>query len=179
MAFNGFLSLEVWNVLFWIILLFTAINAISKTFIQEDRRSLYYFFLSKPYQIILAKTIYSFAYLLLIAIFSLAVYTLLFGNPIANYFLFCFNLVLGVLGLSSAFTMVSAIAFRTSNRAIMMAILGFPVIIPVLVLAINNAEKILNGEIWIRIQGNMLTLLSVDVIIIALTFVLFPFTWRS
>ncbi|MFK7952152.1 MAG: ABC transporter permease, partial [Ekhidna sp.] len=38
MAFQGFVNVEVWNALFWVILLFTSINAISKSFIQEERR---------------------------------------------------------------------------------------------------------------------------------------------
>ncbi len=179
MAFKGLVSVEVWNALFWIILLFTTINAISKSFIQEERRSLYYFFLSKAHEIILAKLIYSFLYLFTISIVSLIIYSTLLGNPLINHGLFLLNLVLGCLGLSAAFTMISSIAFRTSNRSIMMAVLGFPVIIPVLVLAISNSFKILDSYVFMQIQGNLTALFSVDVIIIALTFVLFPFTWKS
>lgn len=179
MAFKGFVSIEVWNALFWIILLFTSINAISKSFIQEERRSHYYYFLCKPGEIILAKLIYSFLYLLAIATISLIIYSVLLGNPIINYSLFLLNLILGCLGLSSAFTMVSSIAFRASNRSIMMAVLGFPVIIPVLILSISNSFKILDSYVFTQIQGNITALFSVDVIIIALTFVLFPFTWKS
>ncbi len=179
MAFEGFVSTEVWNALFWIILLFTSINAISKSFIQEERRSHYYFFLCKPNEIILAKLIYSFVYLFCIAIVSLIIYSILLGNPIINYSLFILNLTLGCVGLSGAFTMVSSIAFRSSNRSIMMAVLGFPVIIPVLILSISNSYKILDSYVFIQIQGNLTALFSVDVIIIALTFVLFPFTWKS
>ncbi len=179
MAFQGFVSIEVWNALFWIILLFTSINAISKSFIQEERRTHYYFFLCKPSDIIIAKLTYSIFYLLSLATISLIIYSTLLGNPIDNYSLFFTNILLGCLGLSSAFTMVSAIAFRTSNRSIMMAVLGFPVIIPVLLLSISNSSKILEGYIWMQIQGNMVTLFSVDVIIIVLTFILFPFIWKS
>ncbi len=179
MAFKGFVSVEVWNALFWIILLFTAINGISKSFIQEERRSHYYFFLCKPFEIILAKLIYSFTYLVAIAIISLIIYTTLLGNPITNFGLFLINLILGCIGLSATFTMVSSIAFRSSNRSIMMAVLGFPVVIPVLILAISNSYKILDSYVFTQIQGNLTALFSVDVIIIALTFVLFPFTWKS
>lgn len=179
MAFGGFVTLEVWNALFWIILLFTSINAISKSFIQEERRTHYYYFLCKPGEILAAKLIYSFAYLLSIALLSTLLYIILLGNPIGQYGLFLMNLILGCLGLSAAFTMVSAIAFRTSNRSIMMAVLGFPIIIPVLILSISNSYKILDGFIWMQIQGNVIGLFSMDVIIIALAFVLFPFTWKS
>jgi heme exporter protein B len=179
MAFKGFLSLEVWNALFWIILLFTSITAVAKSFIQEERRVLYYFFLMKPENIIVSKLVYSTIYLLILGFLALIIFSVLFGNPVTNYFLFFSNLILGCIGLSSAFTMISAISFKTSNRSIMMAVLGFPIIIPVLILSISNSIKILEGNIWSQLQGNMLTLISVDVIIIALTFILFPFIWRS
>lgn len=179
MAFQGFVSLAVWNALFWIILLFTAINAISKSFIQEERRTHYYFFTCKPAEILSAKLIYSFVYLMSVTILSILIFSILFGNPITNYLLFLSNMALGVLGLSSAFTMVSAIAFRSNNRSIMMAVLGFPIIFPVLILSINNSFQILDGFVWIQIRGNVLALLSVDVIIIALSYILFPFTWKG
>lgn len=179
MAFQGYVTMEVWNALFWIILLFTSINAISKSFIQEERRSHYYFFLCKPSEIIIAKLTYSFVYLFIISLISLVIYSVLLGNPIINYPLFILNLVLGCIGLSATFTMVSSIAFRSSNRSIMMAVLGFPVIIPVLVLSISNSYKILDSFVFMQIQGNLTALFSVDVIIIALTFILFPFTWKS
>lgn len=179
MAFKGYVTVEVWNAVFWIILLFTAINAVAKSFIQEEKRAHYYYFTCKPQEIIVAKLIYSFIYLWVISLISLGLYVVLLGNPLTNISLYLLNLTLGCLGLSSAFTMVSAIAFRTSNRSVMMAVLGFPVIIPVLILSISNGYKILDGYILMQIQGNLATLFSVDVIIIALTFILFPFTWKS
>ena len=153
MAFKGFVSIEVWNALFWIILLFTSINAISKSFIQEERRSHYYFFLCKPNEIILAKLIYSFIYLCCIAFISLVIYSVLLGNPIMNYSLFILNLTLGCVGLSATFTLVSSIAFRSSNRSIMMVVLGFPVIIPVLILSISNSYKILDSYVFYADSG--------------------------
>lgn len=179
MAFGGFITNNTWNALFWIILLFTSMNAISKSFSQEERRSHYYFFLCKPSEIILAKLFYSFLYLIVIASVALLIYVVLVGNPEMDFSLYLVNLLLGCIGLSSAFTMVSAISAKASNRSVLMAVLGFPVIIPVLILAISNSNKILEGFIWMQIQGNVLSLLSVDVIIIALSFVLFPFTWKS
>lgn len=172
-------KLEVWNALYWIILLFVSLNAVAKSFIQEEGRTIYYYFTCKPSHIITAKLIYSFLYVLILSVLSLAIYSVLMGNPVGKPGLFLFNLGLGALGLSSVFTMVSAISFRTSNRMVMMAILGFPVIIPMLILTISNSKRILEGFLLQQIQGNIISLLSIDVIIIALTFALFPFTWKS
>lgn len=179
LAFGGFISNDSWNALFWIIILFTSVNAISKSFTQEDRRNHYYYFLCKPSLIIGGKLLYSTAYLILLALIAFIIYSLLLGRPAFDLTLYGFNLLLGCIGISAAFTLISSISAKATNKSVLMAVLGFPVIIPVLVLAISNSNKIMEGFIWVQIQGNVLSLLSVDVIIIALSFVLFPFTWKS
>jgi len=118
-------------------------------------------------------------YLIVLSLIALTIYGVLLGVPDFDLSLYSLNLLLGCIGIASAFTLVSAIAAKASNKSVLMAVLGFPVIIPVLILTISNANKIMEGFIWIQIQGNVLSLLSVDVIIIALSFVLFPFTWKS
>jgi heme exporter protein B len=52
------MSPNVWNTLLWIIVLFSAINAIAKSFLQEsDRRNVYYYSITSPLAIIIAKII--------------------------------------------------------------------------------------------------------------------------
>lgn len=179
LSFSGFIKTEVWNALFWLIILFISINAIARSFIQEDNRSLYYYFVARPGDIIAAKLVYYFAYQVALVLVALLLFSILLGFPGGDMTLFFLNLVLGTLGLSAAFTMVSSIASRTGNNSVMMAILGFPVIIPVLILSISNSQKILLGGGWEDISVNLWTLASVNVIIIALSFILFPFTWKS
>src|SRR5688500_15798690 len=58
-----------WNALFWIILLFASINAVTKSFIQENRgRQLYYYTIASPRAIILAKIIYNMFLVLLLSV---------------------------------------------------------------------------------------------------------------
>lgn len=179
LSFANFIKPEVWNALFWIILLFTSVNAIAKSFVQEDERSMYYYFTAKPIAIILAKLIYHFVYQLALLVVAFFAFSLFLGAPSGNSSLFILNLLVGSLGLSSTFTLISALASKTNNQSIMMAILGFPVIIPVLILAISNSKMIILGGSWPDISTNFIALVSVNVIIIALTFILFPFTWKS
>src|SRR6201990_1292098 len=59
----------VWNVLFWIIMLFASVNAIAKSFMQESKsRLLYYYSIASPRAIILSKTFYN---VLLMSLLSL------------------------------------------------------------------------------------------------------------
>lgn len=179
LSFTGLIDPETWNALLWLIILFISINAVAKSFSQEDDRTLYYFHLVKPETIILAKLIYYTLYQLVLVLLALMMYVIFLGFPKMNEAGFFLNFILGSFGLSTAFTMVSSIASKTNNNAVMMAILGFPVIIPILILAISNSQIMVLGGAISDISANLITLLSVNVIIIALTFILFPFIWKS
>lgn len=179
LAFTGFIDPETWNALLWLIILFISINAIAKSFAQEEDRSAYYYYVIKPERIITAKLIYYGFYQLALMSVALLVFVLFLGFPVRTSGLFTLNLIIGSVGLSSAFTMVSSIASKTNNNAVMMAILGFPIIIPILLLSISNSQILVLGGHWSDINSNFLTLLSVNVIIIALSYILFPFTWKS
>ncbi|MDF2431791.1 MAG: heme exporter protein, partial [Mucilaginibacter sp.] len=73
----------VWNVLFWIIILFAAVNAIAKSFMQEGKgRLLYYYSIASPQAIILSKTIYNMMLMSLLSVLALLVYAVFFGNTV-------------------------------------------------------------------------------------------------
>lgn len=74
---------NVWNTLFWIIVLFASVNAIAKSFVQENsNRQLYYYTLANPTAIIISKVIYNSALLLFLSLLSFAVFSLVAGNPV-------------------------------------------------------------------------------------------------
>lgn len=179
LSFDALISPALWSALYWIILLFVATLALAKSFIQEERRHLYYYFTVKPSVLIVSKLIYSFLYLLGIGLFGLVIYTVLLGMPSFSLSLFVVNLVNGTIGLSAAFTMIASLAVRTQQKGNMMAILGFPVILPILLLAINNSKRIVEGAAWMEIDNFSLILLSVNVLIVTLTLILFPYSWKS
>ena len=93
LSFREILEVPVWNALFWIIQLFAGVNAIAKSFLQESRgRMLYYYILADPKAIILSKIIYNFLLMLLLSVFNFLFYSLLIGNPVSNTPLFLFTL---------------------------------------------------------------------------------------
>src|SRR5471030_1862595 len=75
----------VWNVLFWIIILFASVNAIAKSFMQESKnRLLYYYSIASPQAIILSKTIYNILLMSLLSLLALVVYSVFFTNTIGD-----------------------------------------------------------------------------------------------
>ena len=80
MSFISFISSEVWNAIFWLIMLFTSVNAIAKSFVQEENRSLYYYFLVSPNKIIASKLIYSNFYQLILVILTFLIFGIFLGS---------------------------------------------------------------------------------------------------
>src|SRR5690606_17896539 len=86
----------IWNALFWIILLFTAINAIAKSFTQESKgRHLYYYTLVSAQAVILSKIIYNMLLMLLLAAVAFFSYSTIFKNEIGDPTLYFITILIG------------------------------------------------------------------------------------
>lgn len=169
-----------WNTLFWLILLFSAFNAIAKGFMQEKAgRHYYYYALVSPYAIIISKIIYNVVLMLLIALIGLGGYSLFLGNPVQDLPFFILNLVLGAIGFASTLTMVSAIAAKANNNSVLMAVLGFPVILPMLLLLIKVSKNAMDGLDRGSSLEEIATLSAINLIVVSVSYLLFGFLWRS
>jgi heme exporter protein B len=170
----------VWNVLFWIIILFASVNAIAKSFVQENKgRLLYYYSIASPQAIILSKTIYNILLMSLLSILALIVYLLFFPNTLGDPLFYFISVLLGSISFSTVFTMISAIASKAGNNGTLMAILSFPVIIPVILLLIHISKNAMDGIERSLSYGNIGVLCAINVIVIATSLLLFPYLWRD
>lgn len=174
------ISVPTWNVLFWIIMLFVATNSIAKSFIQESKEQLlYYYTIANPQSIILSKILFNCLSMSFLVFAGFVIYALLLGNPVKDLALFLFNLLLGSLGFSTSFTMISSIASKASNSGTLMAVLGFPVIIPMLLLLIKISKNAIDGLDRSTSYDEITTLLAIIIIAISTSILLFPYLWRS
>ncbi len=170
----------VWNVLFWIIMLFASVNAIAKSFMQESKnRLLYYYSIAGPQAIILSKTIYNILLMSLLSLLALLVYLVFFTNTIGDPLFYFLTVLLGSISFSTVFTMISAIASKAGNNGTLMAILSFPVIIPVILLLIKLSKNAMDGLERSASCSNMAVLGAINVIVITTALILFPFLWRD
>lgn len=171
---------STWNTLFWIILLFTSVNAVAKSFMQERfGRFLYYYTLVSPQGIILSKIVYNSLLMLLLAFVGFGFYSLMLGNPVEDDLLFVSNILLGAIGFSTSLTMVSGIASKAPNNSILMAILSFPIIIPMLLMLVKISKNAMDGLDRSASTDEIVTLLAINAIVLTLSYILFPYLWRS
>ncbi len=172
---------DVWNGIFWVIQLFVCVNAVAKSFLQESRgRMLYFYSVVSPVQFIAAKLLYNMMLMLCMSMLSLIMYTLFLGMPVEKAWVFTGLTLLGGASISLVFTLMSAIAAKAGQNAALMAILGFPVILPMLLLLIRLSKTAFN-EVFR--EGAVLQLAGLitglDALVIVLALLLFPYLWKD
>ena len=180
LSFKEVVSVPVWNALLWIILLFAATSAIARSFAEEtEGKTLYLYTLARPQAIIIAKILYNGVTVSVLSFLSYFIYSLLIGNMVENQLMFLLSLFLGAIGFSSTLTLISAIAAQTNNNLTLMSILGFPIILPLLITLISFSKNAVDGIAWSVNVKYILVLLLLNVIVVALSYLLFPYLWRD
>ena len=175
------LDAAVWNGLFWVIQLFICVNAVAKSFLQESRgRMLYFYSIASPVEFIVAKMIYNLLLMMLMSLLSLLLFVIFLDNPINNRLWFIGIVVLGGASISIVFTLMSAIAAKAQQNAALIAILGFPVILPQLLLLMRLSKSAF-AEVFR--EGAVMQLsaliIGLDVLVIAMAAILFPYLWKD
>lgn len=171
---------ETWNVLFWVILLFVSVNAVAKSFLQESKaRQLYYYSIFSPQEVIISKLIYNAVLMLAMSLIAYLLFSLFLGNPAIHFGKFVLVVLVGGFSLSMLFTLLSAIAGKAGGNSALIAILGFPLVIPPLLLLSDLSKPLLSPmatEGWWEL---FFVLLALNMLILLLSYVLYPFLWRE
>lgn len=171
---------EVWNALFWVVQLFITVNTVARSFLQENRgRMLYYYTLAGAREFVIAKLIYNVLLMVVLSLLSLLLYRVLLGSPLIDPLFFAGMVSLGGVSLSLVFTMLSAIAARADQNAALMAIMGFPLVIILLLILVRASTTAFLTVYQPGLTRMILLLAGLDVVVIALSLVLFPFLWKN
>jgi heme exporter protein B len=180
LAFSGIMSAQTWNALFWIIIAFASINLVLKSFSEESGgRKLYMYTLASPSSVILSKIMVNTLVMFALGILGYFLFSLFMGNIVQNPLAWWIVLLPGVAGFASVLTVVSAIAGQARNNFTLMAVLGFPLILPMLLLLIKSSAAAINGLKVSEILPDMLVILLLILIALTLSQILFPYLWKE
>lgn len=172
---------NVWNSLFWVIQLFVCINTVAKSFLQESRGlMLYYYTIASPVEFIIGKLLYNIILMIIMSSVSLFLFYMFLGSPVTDSLRFFGIVMLGGISISLTFTLMSAIAAKANQNAALIAILGFPLILPQLLLLMRLsksgfAEVFREGAVW-QLAG---LIGGLDAAVFLLAVILFPYLWKD
>lgn len=179
-TFGQDISKQVWNILIWIIVIFSGMNAVVKSFTQENKGTqMYYYTMLNPIELLISKLIYNFIFTLLVFGVLIFVFSVLMGNPIVDDWLFYKAVVLGILGMSTIFTFVSCVSSASGGNNTMMSILALPLVIPIVLILIRVTAIAMNLMADSEIGKDLLFLGGIDVMILGVCLIIFPSMWRT
>ena len=146
----------------WTAFAFAAILAMNRAFVRDQEQGGLEGLLISPVSrdaIFLGKALTSLIFMLLIEAALLPIYAVML-----DFSALSFNLVLtiflGTLGFAVVGTLFSAMAVQTRSREIMLPVLFFPVVLPVIIAAVEASTRAIGGETFVGL-GRWLPLIGV------------------
>lgn len=181
LCFNKIIHPVVWNSLFWVIFLFIAVNISSKSFMTETKgKGLYNYLYYHPTHFILSKILYNMALLVVLSLLTFFFYSWFVGSmPNINIAMFLVNLVLSSSAFAGVLSLMSAIASKANNNISLMAILSFPVLMPLLLVSIKFSKHAIDGLAWSVSYKYALILIMLNFVVVVLASLLFNYLWKD
>jgi heme exporter protein B len=167
--------------LLWIAVLFAAFTGLARAFVQEEeaRTASALRLAAPPLAVYLGKLLFNLALLLLLDLLVAALFVALLHVRVGNAGLFAALLLCGSLGLVAATTLIAAIIARASVKGALFAVLSFPLLVPLLVVAIQGTALALDGAGWEKGVAPLQVLLAYTVALFVASLFLFGSVWEA
>lgn len=179
---NGLADIQskTWVTLFWVVILFSTLQAIMKSYqLETKERFLYYYTIIDPKHFIVAKMLYNFIFISFLTLICFAAFAVFIGNPVKAYGVFFIAILLGASAYSFLFTMITGIALKADNNGALAAILGFPIVLPLIIYMGKVTREAFDVGVSDNFTINLIILGSFNIILFTLSTVLFPVIWRE
>jgi len=176
---NNFTAVSYSSV-YLIIFLFSGLIASYRNFTKEENdNGLFNYIYYSPVLYVLSKMIYSVILNLVLAFLLLFLFVLFNGSLIANLGLFCINLFGLSIGMGSLLSLMGSISSKSQGSFALMSIMSFPLLLPLLVISAKLSIAAIQDIPLSMNWKYIISLFSIDAIIVLLALVLFPQIWTE
>lgn len=180
LCFKKIIHPTVWNALFWIIFMFIAVNVSSKSFMQETKgKGLFNYLYYNPRQFILSKIIYNMLLMAVLSLLTFFFYSWFVGSMVQDMVMFLLALIFSSSAFSGVLSLMSAISSKANNNISLMAILSFPVLMPLLLVSVKLSKHAIDGLAWSVSYKYLLILIMLNFVVVALATLLFNYLWKD
>ena len=180
LSFKKIIHPTVWNALFWTIFMFISINVSSKSFMQETKgKALFNYLYYHPRQFILSKIMYNMLLMSVLSLLTFFFYSWFVGSMVQDLTMFLTALIFSSAAFSGVLSLMSAIASKANNNISLMAILSFPVLMPLLLVSIKLSKHAIDGLAWSVSYKYLLILIMLNFVVVALATILFNYLWKD
>ena len=163
--------------LLWVILLFAAAAGLPRGFVHEEEThtATALRLAAAPSAVFCGKALYSASLLIAVEALLVPLYLAVMDLPLARPGLLLLAMGAGGLGLAVASTLLAAIFAQAQGRGALFPILAFPVLLPLLLLAVELTRGAVTGTVG---DGVVANLLAYDGAIAVAGLMLFPLVWN-
>ncbi|MEE9554770.1 MAG: heme exporter protein CcmB [candidate division Zixibacteria bacterium] len=179
---GGMVAPVLQSSLLWIVIYFSSLSGLAQSFIKEEEsKTAIALRLYAPAESVFGgKLLFNLVLLIVMNIITIPLFAIFLNLEIANYPLFFSVVFLGSLAMVGTTTLVAAIISKASVKGALFAVLSFPLLLPVLMMAISGTKKALSPDITFAMARMELQVLgSYLVIMIVLGFFLFDAVWND
>lgn len=164
-------------VLLWIILLFSVAAGLPRTFVQEEetQTAMALRLSATPSALFCGKLLYNLTLVFALEVLITPFYLMMTSLEVASPWLFAAVLAAGGYGLAAGSTLVAAIIAQARSKGTLFSVLSFPILLPLLVLAVELTRGATAGD-----PGGVAVpvLLLYDATITVAGLMLFPAVWN-
>lgn len=175
-------SYEILAGILWIIIFFSAMSGMARTFVSEEEKNtvMTLHTITTPVTVYFGKFLFNLILLIVINSFSIILYMLLMPNfEIKSPDIFIVTLALGTFGLASTSTIIAAIIAKSNTKGTLYPVLSFPILLPLLLVVIKATKLALEGEIFSKALPDFQVMLAYFVVITAGSYLLFDYIWKD
>lgn len=174
---------ETWNAMAWVILLFTAFNSVSRP-LEEDRPEVLTYLRTtvQPTHYMIARVLHNVLVLSGLSVLVLLFMGLLIGwGNLSDGRLWGFvaGMVMTAWALGTTLTLLALIASRAGAGFGMTAVLGLPLVLPIVLVSTNLGSDLMRGVLVADCLQNFAFLGALTAGSGVLGVVLFPYLWRA
>lgn len=175
-------SIEISAGILWIIIFFSAMSGMARTFVSEEEKgtvmTLHLITLSAV--VYFGKLLFNLVLLILINIFSVLLYLILMPNfKVQSPEIFILTLFLGTLGLSSTSTIIAAIIAKSNTKGTLYPVLSFPILLPLFLVVIKSTKLALEGENISKALPDFQVMIAYFLVITTVSYLLFDYIWKD
>lgn len=168
--------------IFWIIVFFSTMSGLSRTFISEEERGtvMTLQLVARPLSVYFGKLLFNLVLLAGLNLFTVVLFLLVLDSfVIQNYAVFACALLFGTIGLAAASTILAAIIAKANVKGTLYPVLSFPILLPLLLTVIHATKLSVENAPFVEALSDFQVLVSYMVVITAVSYLLFEYIWTD
>lgn len=172
---------EVSAALLWMVMYFSAMSGLGRSFAREQESGCANLLkLSAPSSAVyVGKLIFNLGTMIALLVVLVPVFVTLMGCKVSSWGLFAAVLIVGSVSLAAGSTMAAAMVARASSRGALFAVICFPLLLPVLVVAIQGTDAALGGGARAEALSSLRLLFYYCGIVVTASLMLFGHVWED